>query len=39
MRGFLARLDTEHGGVLGWLAEHGFGADDVARLRDKLLEV
>ena len=39
MRGFLARLDADHGGVLGWLAEHGFGAEDVKRLRDKLLEV
>ncbi len=39
MRGFLERLRTEHGGVLGWLAGHGFGPDDVARLRHKLLEV
>jgi protein-tyrosine phosphatase len=39
MRGFLARLDADHGGVLGWLAGHGFGAEDVKRLRDKLLEV
>ena len=36
---FLARLEKDHGGVLGWLAEHGFGAQDVKRLRDKLLEV
>jgi protein tyrosine/serine phosphatase len=39
MRQFLARLDADHGGVLGWLAGHGFGADDVTALRDKLLEV
>ncbi|MGH3878446.1 MAG: tyrosine-protein phosphatase [Actinophytocola sp.] len=39
MQGFLARLDADHGGVLGWLAAHGFGAEDVKRLRDKLLEV
>lgn len=36
---FLARLDADHRGVLGWLAEHGFDAADVARLRAKLLEV
>lgn len=39
MAGFLARLDADHGGVLGWLAGHGFGAEDVKLLRDKLLEV
>jgi protein-tyrosine phosphatase len=38
MRTFLERLDTDHGGVLGWLAGHGFGPDDVERLRHKLLE-
>jgi protein tyrosine/serine phosphatase len=39
MEGLLAHLDAEHGGVLGWLAGHGFGAEDVKLLRDKLLEV
>ncbi|GAB3448098.1 tyrosine-protein phosphatase [Actinophytocola sediminis] len=39
MTDLLARLDEDHGGVLGWLAEHGFHAQDVQRLRDKLLEV
>lgn len=39
MTAFLDVLDGEHGGVLGWLAEHGFGQQDVQRLRDKLLEV
>jgi protein-tyrosine phosphatase len=39
MRGFLDQLDESHGGVLGWLSAHGFGAEDVKRLRDKLLEV
>jgi protein-tyrosine phosphatase len=39
MAGFLDHLDAWHGGVLGWLAEHGFGAEDVRLLRDKLLEV
>jgi protein-tyrosine phosphatase len=37
MTRFLARLDEEHGGPLGWLAAHGFGEADVARLRAKLL--
>jgi protein-tyrosine phosphatase len=35
----LAHLEDDHGGVLGWLAEHDFVAQDVQRLRDKLLEV
>lgn len=39
MQGFLERLDSDHGGVLGWLAAHGFDQDDVALLRHKLLEV
>ncbi len=39
MHGFLERLDADHGGPLGWLAGHGFGADDAGRLRAKLLEV
>jgi protein-tyrosine phosphatase len=39
MERFLDRLDAEHGGVLGWLVEHGFDAADVRRLRAKLLEV
>lgn len=39
MAGFLGVLDKDHGGVVGWLADHGFGAKDVQRLRDKLLEV
>jgi protein tyrosine/serine phosphatase len=39
MLGVLEHLDAAHGGVLGWLAEHGFGAEDVKLLRDKLLEV
>ena len=39
MAGFLEHLDAGYGGVLGWLAEHGFGAEDVQLLRDKLLEV
>jgi protein-tyrosine phosphatase len=39
MLGFLEGLDAEHGGVLGWLAEHGFGAEDVRLLRERLLEV
>jgi protein-tyrosine phosphatase len=34
---FLGRIEAEYGGVLGWLAAHGFGADDVQKLRSKLL--
>ncbi len=34
---FLSRLEAEPGGVLGWLDRAGFGPDDVARLRAKLL--
>jgi protein-tyrosine phosphatase len=37
MAKFLAHLDAEHGGPLGWLAAHGFTAPDVARLKAKLL--
>ena len=29
-------LDERHGGPLGWLDEHGFGADDAAALRARL---
>lgn len=38
MTRFLDRLDERHGGVLGWLDEHGFGSVDVERLRKKLVE-
>jgi protein tyrosine/serine phosphatase len=38
MRRFLARLDDDFGGPLGWLAEHGFDKVDAQRLRDKLIE-
>jgi len=37
MRRFLAHLDEQHGGPLGWLATAGFGPDDVARLRSRLV--
>ena len=37
MRRFLAHLDEQHGGPLGWLAAAGFGPDDVARLRSRLV--
>ncbi len=37
MTAFLEHLDTEHGGVTEWLAEHGFGGTDVDRLRYRLL--
>jgi protein tyrosine/serine phosphatase len=32
----LELLDERHGGVGGWLAEHGFGDDDAAALRARL---
>lgn len=34
---FLEQVDSRYGGVLRWLSERGFGADDVAALRVKLL--
>ena len=34
---FLAYLDEHFGGPLDWLASAGFGADDVARLRSRLV--
>ena len=37
MTSFLGHLDTEHGGVLGWLEENGFGDADATRLRQRLL--
>lgn len=32
----LELLDERHGGVAGWLGEHGFGDDDAAALRARL---
>jgi protein-tyrosine phosphatase len=32
----LELLDERHGGPIGWLAEHGFSADDAAALRARL---
>lgn len=37
MEAFLTEVDSRYGGVLTWLDGHGFGADDVARLRTKLV--
>ena len=37
MAAFLAQMDAQHGGVLQWLSEHGFGPGDVAALRAKLV--
>jgi len=37
MTAFLEQVDARYGGVLGWLSRHGFGADDVASLRVKML--
>jgi protein-tyrosine phosphatase len=36
MRAFLEQLDVRYGGVQKWLADNGFTADEVARLRDRL---
>jgi protein tyrosine/serine phosphatase len=37
MERFLAYLDEHFGGPLGWLAAAGFGPEDVARLRSRLV--
>ncbi|HEV7653270.1 MAG TPA: tyrosine-protein phosphatase [Mycobacteriales bacterium] len=37
MADFLAYLDSEYGGALAWLASAGFGDEDVARLRARLV--
>jgi protein-tyrosine phosphatase len=37
MTAFLEQVDARHGGVTAWLAGHGFGSDEVARLRAKLV--
>lgn len=37
MEQFLAHLDQQYGGPLGWLESAGFEADDVARLRARLV--
>ncbi len=37
MKAFLAEVHARYGGVTQWLAGHGFGADDLSRLRAKLL--
>jgi protein-tyrosine phosphatase len=36
MERVLELLDERHGGPVGWLAEHGFGAADAAALRERL---
>jgi protein tyrosine/serine phosphatase len=36
MERVLDLLDERHGGPLGWLTDHGFGADEQAVLREKL---
>ena len=38
MLGVLDAIDDEHGGVLGWLAGHGWSEQDTERLRAKLLD-
>jgi len=36
MKAFLEQLDARYGGLVNWLAGHGFGAAEVAGLRAKL---
>jgi protein-tyrosine phosphatase len=38
MLGVLAAIDADHGGVLAWLAEHGWTDRDTERLRSTLLD-
>jgi protein-tyrosine phosphatase len=38
MATFLDIMDARYGGVLSWLADHGFGPTDVSALRAKLLD-
>ncbi|WP_214410685.1 tyrosine-protein phosphatase [Sphaerisporangium fuscum] len=38
MEHFLKVLDENHGGARGWLAEHGWTAEDDAALRSRLLD-
>ncbi|MEU9873248.1 tyrosine-protein phosphatase [Actinomadura sp. NPDC048021] len=37
MEKFLARIDEEHGGTLGWLSGHGWTDEDTDTLRERLL--
>jgi protein tyrosine/serine phosphatase len=36
MTAFLEQLDSRYGGIPQWLADHGFGDDDLRLLRDRL---
>ncbi|MBO0806136.1 MAG: tyrosine-protein phosphatase [Nocardiopsaceae bacterium] len=38
MKAFLEQLDVRYGGLTRWLADNGFGSDDLARLRAFLRE-
>ena len=37
MKAFLEQVEMRYGGVIAWLAGHGFGDDDLQRLRAKLV--
>jgi protein-tyrosine phosphatase len=37
MKAFLEQVQVRYGGVTQWLADHGFGHDDLRRLRAKLV--
>jgi protein tyrosine/serine phosphatase len=36
MRAFLEQIDARYGGAASWLTDHGFTADEIAQLRDRL---
>jgi protein-tyrosine phosphatase len=36
MAAFLEQMESRHGGVAGWLADHGFGPEDLQLLRAKM---
>ncbi len=38
MTAFLEQMDSRYGGVVRWLADHGFSTDDLRLLRGKLLD-
>jgi hypothetical protein len=37
MKAFLEQVQTRYGGVVQWLADHGFGPEDLGRLRARLV--
>ena len=37
MKAFLEQVEARYGGVIQWLADHGFGPEDLGRLRARLV--